>query len=66
MLNLRFLDEKNKIDLEEALKNTDACVDAIFGTGLKRDVSGIFADAIELMNNYSKKIYAIDISSGLR
>ena len=64
-LNLKFLDEKNKIDLENSLKNTDACVDAIFGTGLKRDVSGIFADAIELMNNYSKKIYAIDISSGL-
>ena len=45
-LNLKFLDEKNKIDLENSLKNTDACVDAIFGTGLKRDVSGIFADAM--------------------
>ena len=64
-VNLRFLDDKNRIDLEEALKNSDACVDAIFGTGLKRDVGGIFAEAIDLINRFSKKTYAIDISSGL-
>lgn len=63
--NLQFIDDKNKFILESSIKNTDICVDAIFGTGLKRDIVGIFADVVEIMNNCSKKIYSIDISSGL-
>lgn len=64
-VNLTFINDENISVLEESLKNTDVCVDAIFGTGLKRDVTGIFAEVIGFMNRFSKKIYSIDISSGL-
>ena len=64
-VNLTFISDENIGILEESLKNADVCVDAIFGTGLKRDVTGIFADVIDYMNRFSKKIYSIDISSGL-
>lgn len=64
-MKLTFINDENINILAESLKNADICIDAIFGTGLKRDISGIFADVIDLMNKFSKKIYAIDISSGL-
>ena len=34
-VNLTFINDENINVLEESLKNTDVCVDAIFGTGLR-------------------------------
>jgi hydroxyethylthiazole kinase-like uncharacterized protein yjeF len=42
-----------------------AVVDAIFGTGLTRDVTGIFASAIQLINSAPCPAVAVDIASGL-
>lgn len=47
------------------LKNADLVIDAIFGIGLNRDVTGIFQTVIDDMNKYAKKIFAADIPSGL-
>ncbi len=59
------LEEKDLPKLEAALSQTGLIVDAIFGTGLAREVSGRFARVIELINRASKPVVAVDIPSGL-
>ncbi|MEH6455342.1 MAG: NAD(P)H-hydrate dehydratase [Cocleimonas sp.] len=60
----------NTLLLDTELLNTELIVDAIFGTGLDRNISGDYLTAIEAINNKTKvqlitKIIAIDIPSGL-
>lgn len=43
-------------------------IDGIFGAGLNRKLSGIYKDIVERINNFSnnkKRVFAIDIPSGL-
>ncbi|MFA6584768.1 MAG: NAD(P)H-hydrate epimerase [Elusimicrobiaceae bacterium] len=47
-----------------ALKN-GAGVDCLLGTGTLGKPQGVYADAITLLNENSRKIYAVDIPSGL-
>lgn len=55
--------------LEEILfkEKPQILVDAIFGTGLKREVTGFLAEVIEFINKNKEayKVVAIDISSGI-
>ncbi len=54
--------------LDERAFLFDTCpviVDAIFGTGLSREVAGHFAKAISLMNSSNSKVLSVDIASGL-
>ena len=47
------------------LAEADLLVDAILGTGLEREVSGLWREAIEAMNAHPADILALDIPSGL-
>ncbi len=47
------------------IDRSDVIVDALFGTGLDRDVTGIFAEVIELVNASGKKVLSLDIPSGV-
>ncbi len=40
-------------------------IDAIFGTGLKREVTGLMASIITWLNEIGKPVWSIDIPSGL-
>jgi len=51
--------------LSEALNEVDLVVDALFGTGLARDICGPWAEIVKSINNVNKPVLAIDIPSGL-
>ena len=48
----------------EVSENT-IIIDGLFGSGLSRPLSGIYADAVQWMNASGKTVIAIDIPSGL-
>lgn len=45
--------------------HSDVIVDALFGTGLAREVDGIYRDAIDLINGFRKTVISVDIPSGI-
>ncbi|ADJ29532.1 bifunctional ADP-dependent NAD(P)H-hydrate dehydratase/NAD(P)H-hydrate epimerase [Nitrosococcus watsonii] len=49
----------------QALRSADVVIDAIFGTGLSRGVTGQWAEAIEAINACGQPVFAMDIPSGL-
>ena len=51
--------------LNSALSNNELTIDAIFGIGLDRPVTGLFYEVIERINQASKNTLAVDIPSGL-
>lgn len=51
--------------LGENLERHELIIDAIFGTGLQRAASGIYATAIETINAAAKPVLAVDVPSGL-
>ncbi|PKN35387.1 MAG: bifunctional ADP-dependent NAD(P)H-hydrate dehydratase/NAD(P)H-hydrate epimerase [Deltaproteobacteria bacterium HGW-Deltaproteobacteria-19] len=55
-------------DLEEIRRyivHADIVVDALLGTGLDRDVSGLYRDAIDLINDSGRRVLSLDIPSGV-
>ncbi|HEY4597380.1 MAG TPA: NAD(P)H-hydrate dehydratase [Thermoanaerobaculia bacterium] len=49
----------------EAAAECDLVVDALFGTGLARPLEGLFADAVEAINDLPIPCVAVDLPSGL-
>jgi len=57
---------KTQVFAEKKLSIVDVIVDALFGTGLDREVSGQWWEVIEAINRYKHPILALDIPSGLQ
>jgi NAD(P)H-hydrate epimerase len=51
--------------IESSVLHSDAIVDAIFGTGLTREVGGIYKDAIQLIDESERMVFSVDIPSGI-
>jgi NAD(P)H-hydrate epimerase len=68
-LPVKIIEVKDEGDLSEATimfaSECWAVVDAVFGTGLTREVTGIFAAAVNIINESPCPIIAVDIASGL-
>ena len=64
-MNIPYQIIMNISDLRGQLNNCQAIIDAIFGTGLVHQVSGLYAEVIELINQSSKPVISVDIPSGI-
>lgn len=51
--------------VKQDIRRSDLLIDAIFGTGLSRDILDPFRSVIEDLNASNKRIIAVDIPSGL-
>ncbi len=65
LLKLTDIVKIKKDDNKFALEDNCIVIDAIFGSGLSRQVTGVYADVITKINNAGRSIVSIDIASGL-
>jgi hydroxyethylthiazole kinase-like uncharacterized protein yjeF len=64
-LPIEVLKLENSAAAKKDVAHNDLIIDAIFGTGLDRDVAGLAADVIALINKSKKKVLSLDIPSGV-
>lgn len=60
-----IIDDNGVIKLKENIVDYPIVVDALFGTGLNKDVEGIPERVINIINKYSKYTISVDIPSGI-
>jgi NAD(P)H-hydrate epimerase len=58
-------DESGSSALQDAIAGASVLVDAVFGTGLNAEVTGLYRDVFDRMNAAGIPIFAVDIPSGL-
>jgi len=56
---------KTADSIRSDVAHADAAIDALFGTGLSRDVSGLFREVILLLNEKRRPVLSLDIPSGI-
>lgn len=64
-IKVNIVENGSMDDLKSSIKRSDIVIDCIFGTGLEREVNGIFYDVIKLINENKNKTYSIDVPSGI-
>lgn len=62
VINVNSIEEINV--LRGSIEKSEVTIDAIFGTGLSRNVEGIFDSVISIINEISKYVISIDVPSG--
>lgn len=59
------IEEADLLQLEQELPGYDIVIDAIYGTGIHGEITGIGAEVISCINKYAKYILSVDIPSGI-
>lgn len=62
---IRLSEASNARSVQRDLSGCDAIVDAVFGTGLAREVGGMHRQVIEAVNASGKYVLSLDIPSGV-
>lgn len=52
-------------EIMHTIDECDAIIDAILGTGITKELSGLFKEVIEAINRSGKPIFSVDIPSGI-
>ena len=64
-LNLPIMIQPTIEEIKSTIDNESIIIDAIFGTGLTRNIKGYYYNIIQLINQISNKVISIDIPSGI-
>lgn len=62
---IQICEESDIWDLREAVNDADCVIDSLFGTGLKRNLTDIYKEIVETINEMSKYTVSVDIPSGI-
>ncbi|WP_457755234.1 NAD(P)H-hydrate dehydratase [Thermovibrio ammonificans] len=58
-------EESQLLEVYSLLKEADFVVDALFGTGLSKPLSGFYAELVDVVNRAAKEVVSVDIPSGI-
>lgn len=64
-MGIEIVEIYNTVLFELEIKTFDLIVDAIFGTGIRGEISGLIYDVINVINNSNKYVLSVDIPSGI-
>jgi len=63
-VKIHYYIDLDKEEVDSIIKKSDLIVDAIFGTGFRGELKGMYKEAVLAINNSGKKVVAIDVPSG--
>ncbi len=58
-------DEETFVRHQPGMRAVAVWIDAILGTGLTKEIRGLFRHAVEFINSLNRPVFAVDIPSGL-
>lgn len=64
-LPVTWITSLEKIHQLRELDRCNVLIDAVFGVGLSREVTGIYKNVLEYINNHPGKVAAVDVPSGI-